>query len=207
MTTSPIGSLALATPSGRAWRPGERAPGLPGVRSFQCAFELPAVPEAVPPARRELHTLLCGSGLTGTADAVTLAGGELMANAVTHGCRDHPPGTTVTVTVTCDGRQLRLTVEDPSSSPPCVRAGTEGEESGRGMLIVDALADRWGVEAPSTGCAAKAVWMELACAAPPLEEAAPGPPASPAPYARPAPAKSRTGTATGPGSGVCTPLA
>jgi hypothetical protein len=66
------------------------------------------------------------------------------------------------MTATCDGRLLRLQVKDPSGERPCVRAATADEESGRGLLLVDAFADRWGVEAPSEG-GGKTVWMELAC--------------------------------------------
>ncbi|MFF5019479.1 ATP-binding protein [Streptomyces sp. NPDC001165] len=135
----------------------------PGVRCFQSAVEFPAALEAIPPARRELHTLLCKSGLAGIADIVALAAEELMANAVAHGCHGLAPDTTVDMAITCDGRQVTLKVEDPSSDLPCVLPGTSDEEGGRGMLLVDAFTDRWGVEKPSTGGAGKAVWMELAC--------------------------------------------
>ncbi|MEU6070561.1 ATP-binding protein [Streptomyces sp. NPDC047082] len=135
----------------------------PDVRSFQSAVQFPAGLESIPPRRRELHTLLCKSGLAGIAYAFALAAEELMANAVTHGCSGLPPDSTVSMTVTCDGRRVKLKVEDASSDLPCMRPGTCDEEGGRGMLLVDAIADRWGVEEPSSEGAAKAVWMELSC--------------------------------------------
>ncbi|OEJ22235.1 hypothetical protein AR457_40230 [Streptomyces agglomeratus] len=132
------------------------------MRRFQLVRVFPAEPAAVPPVRRELHELLNASGLADVADTVALAAQELMANAVTHGCREQQTDIAVCMTATCDGRLLRLQVEDPSDKHPCVRAATADEEGGRGLLLVDAFADRWGVEAPSDG-GGKAVWMELAC--------------------------------------------
>lgn len=133
------------------------------VRRFQTAVTFPAAKEAIPPVRRDLYTMLCKSGLAEIADILALAAQELMANAVTHGCQGFPPNTEITMTATCDGRQLRLTVEDPSTDLPCVRPGSSDMESGRGMLLVDEFADRWGVELSSKGGGGKAVWMELAC--------------------------------------------
>ncbi|MFC8016602.1 ATP-binding protein [[Kitasatospora] papulosa] len=132
-------------------------------RYFQTAVTFPAATEAIPPVRRDLYKLLCKSGLAEVADIVALAAQELMANAVTHGCHGFPPNTAVTMTATCDGQQLRLTVEDPSTDLPCVRSGSSDAEGGRGMLLVDDFADRWGVEVSPTANGGKAVWMELAC--------------------------------------------
>ncbi|MFJ8752195.1 ATP-binding protein [Streptomyces sp. NPDC102441] len=136
---------------------------VPAVRRFQSVFAFPAAPEAISPVRHGLHKLLCASGLVGIADVVALAAQELMANAVTHGCRNFPSGTEVTMTASCDGQQVRLKVQDPSDEHPCVRPETGDEECGRGMLLIDAFADRWGVEASSAQGCGKAVWMELAC--------------------------------------------
>ncbi|MEW2497470.1 ATP-binding protein [Streptomyces nodosus] len=134
-------------------------------RRFQTAVTFPAATEAIPPVRHDLYQLLCQSGLAEVADIVALAAQELMANAVAHGCRGFPSDTAVTMTATCDGQQLRLTVEDPSTDLPRVRSDSSDAESGRGMLLVDAFADRWGVEVSSNASGGKAVWMELACSA------------------------------------------
>lgn len=85
---------------------------------------------------------------------------ELAANAVTHGhvrgrdfrlaLRLHPDGT------------LRIEVTDARGDriPRVLDPGAECAESGRGLLIVAAYTERWGVdEAPAHG---KTVWAELA---------------------------------------------
>ena len=57
-----------------------------------------------------------------------------------------------------DGR-LRVEVIDGSERPPDLRVATPDAESGRGLFIVQALADRWGHEVVETG--GKTVWFEL----------------------------------------------
>lgn len=83
---------------------------------------------------------------------------ELAANAVQHG---RVPGRDfrMTLAVTTRGT-LRVEVADTRGDrlPESRRPGGD-DESGRGLLIVEALADRWGVEegpAPR-----KTVWAEL----------------------------------------------
>ncbi|WP_406004574.1 ATP-binding protein [Streptomyces sp. NBC_00987] len=133
----------------------------PKPRSFKFAAVLPAKPEAISPLRRELEGVLHVSGLAHIADDFALSAQELMANAVVHGCRHCPEGP-ITVTVSCDGQRIRLSVEDPSEARPHLSNAFDGATSGRGMLIVDAFADGWGVKSLSKG-AGKAVWMEMAC--------------------------------------------
>ncbi|MFF8470078.1 ATP-binding protein [Streptomyces griseus] len=44
------------------------------------------------------------------------------------------------------GSRLRITLSDPDArSVPVLVTGADGEEHGRGPVLVDALADRWGV--------------------------------------------------------------
>ncbi|MFF3786338.1 ATP-binding protein [Streptomyces sp. NPDC001933] len=133
----------------------------PKPRSFRFAAVLPANSEAISPLRRELESVLHVSGLAHIADDFALSAQEIMANAVVHGCRHCPEGP-ITVTVSCDGRRIRLSVEDPSDARPHLSNALDGATSGRGMLIVDAFADGWGVKSLSEG-AGKTVWMEMAC--------------------------------------------
>ncbi|MFD6323659.1 ATP-binding protein [Streptomyces sp. NPDC058442] len=95
-------------------------------------------------------------------ETVTLITAELTANAVTHGRvpgRDFRlrlslvPGT-VTVEVS-DTRAEREPHLDPA-------AGASERESGRGLLLVDALASRWGV-APRDAGPGKVVWAAVDC--------------------------------------------
>lgn len=95
-------------------------------------------------------------------ETVTLITAELTANAVTHGRvpgRDFHlrlalgPGTvTVEVSDTRTERQPRL----------APAAGPSDGESGRGLLLVDALASRWGV-VPRDAGPGKVVWAEVGC--------------------------------------------
>ncbi|MCP9944740.1 ATP-binding protein [Streptomyces somaliensis] len=99
-----------------------------------------------------------------TNECASLVVAELAANAVTHG---RVPGRDILLRlVRADGR-LRIEVSDtrgerrPVTAP--VAAGTE--ESGRGLLIVGALAETWGVT-PRTGAPGKTVWAVLPTGAP-----------------------------------------
>ncbi|MET9294323.1 ATP-binding protein [Streptomyces sp. NPDC003077] len=83
------------------------------------------------------------------SDTAALLVAELAANAVTHG---RVPGRDFEVVVTLLGRTLRIEISDtrgearpatpdvPRTEPPPTA------ESGRGLLLVEALADRWNVQ-------------------------------------------------------------
>ena len=95
---------------------------------------------------------------------------ELAANAVTHG---RVPGRDFRLTLYVVGDTLRIEVSDtrgdrlPEAQRPCVDA-----ESGRGLLLVDALADRWGVR--EDRFPRKTVWAEVCCSGPEPEPAVSG---------------------------------
>ncbi|OEJ29011.1 hypothetical protein AS594_35935 [Streptomyces agglomeratus] len=152
----------MTTDSPRCSSP-ERPDGVDSAapRPFEFATALATKREAIGPIRHELVDLLRSSGLAHLADEFVLGAQELMANAVMHGCRRIHEGT-ITVSVRCNGRRIRLKVQDPSDEQPRVRDAAHDDTSGRGMLIVEAFADCWGVDAPSEG-AGKAVWMEMSC--------------------------------------------
>ncbi|MFF4352977.1 ATP-binding protein [Streptomyces sp. NPDC001530] len=92
-------------------------------------------------------------------DNAVLATDELFANAVRHGSPD--PGDTITVTIECTERELRVTVADRSSALPRLRTAGRTEESGRGLAIVAALTDDWGIAPPDPGTTGKKVWITL----------------------------------------------
>lgn len=77
---------------------------------------------------------------------------ELVANAVRHA------GTDITVRLSRLGDGVRVEVADGSTRPLRPRSATIADESGRGLLLVDALSTRYGVEAERNG---KLVWAEL----------------------------------------------
>ncbi|MDK1475243.1 SpoIIE family protein phosphatase [Streptomyces sp. 549] len=90
-------------------------------------------------------------------DDITQATHELAANALEH------TGGGALVTVRLLGgaeRRLRVEVEDASSVHPVLPAPERSGQGGRGLLLVDRLADVWGVESRGVG---KLVWCEFIC--------------------------------------------
>ncbi|WP_434093203.1 ATP-binding protein [Streptomyces humidus] len=93
-------------------------------------------------------------------ETLTLITAELTANAVRHG---HVPGRDFHLHLTLAEDVVRIEVTDtraekqPPSSPP---ATDSLSESGRGLLLVAALADDWGVT-PRLTAPGKTVWAEL----------------------------------------------
>ncbi|GAA2316996.1 ATP-binding protein [Streptomyces kunmingensis] len=96
-------------------------------------------------------------GLALDLDAAALVVAELAANAVTHG---RLPGRDFRLSVYVAGRTLRIEVADArGEAVPEPRLPAPEHESGRGLVLVAALTDRWGVIAgPSPR---KTVWAEL----------------------------------------------
>ncbi|MFJ7960618.1 ATP-binding protein [Streptomyces sp. NPDC096319] len=102
---------------------------------------------------------------TGAHDTVVLVAAELTANAVRHG---HVPGRDFRLFLHLrDGAPAvaRIEVGDTRGERLPVRPGPlpEGElaEGGRGLLLVERLADRWGW-CPRPGAPGKTVWAECA---------------------------------------------
>ncbi|MDT0485090.1 ATP-binding protein [Streptomyces doebereineriae] len=82
---------------------------------------------------------------------------ELAANASTHG---RVPGRNFRLTLYFVGATLRIEVTDTRSDRlPRTELPAPEAESGRGLVLVDALADRWGV-APGPR-PRKTVWAEI----------------------------------------------
>lgn len=83
--------------------------------------------------------------------------GELAANAVTHG---RVSGRDFRLLLYVVGDTLRIEVTDTRGDRlPCPQHSATDAESGRGLLLVEALADRWGVvPGPPPR---KTVWAEV----------------------------------------------
>jgi len=115
--------------------------------------EFPGGPASSRAARAWAEPLLRGWGLDGlTADA-ELVLSELVANAATYG----GGGSVVVALRPVDGG-VRIEVCDEADGEVRVVRGVVDRPSGRGLLIVEALADRWGVDQDDDH---KAVWAEL----------------------------------------------
>ncbi|MFZ3569633.1 ATP-binding protein [Streptomyces sp. BH097] len=95
-------------------------------------------------------------------DAAAHVVAELAANAVTHG---RLPGRDFRLVLYVAGAILRIEVTDTRADRVPQVVAPDGE-SGRGLLLVDALAHRWGVsEGPAPR---KTVWAELDLVRPPV---------------------------------------
>ncbi|UNO43145.1 SpoIIE family protein phosphatase [Streptomyces sp. MST-110588] len=117
----------------------------------------PADPEALSAARQMVRTAVRSWGARERSEEIELVAHELITNALLH----TDGAATVAVSMPPGAeRRLRLEVEDCSSTLPRRREPGEAGVSGRGMLLVDRLADVWGVEPRGTG---KCVWCEFAC--------------------------------------------
>ncbi|MCZ4085772.1 SpoIIE family protein phosphatase [Streptomyces antarcticus] len=114
-----------------------------------------ADPEGLSEARHALRQALRDWGMPEIADDVELAAGELLVNALLH----TDGGAVLTMEVLPEPvRRIRLWVKDRSSVWPRRRTPGEAATTGRGLLLVDALATHWGVESRGDG---KAVWCEF----------------------------------------------
>ncbi|MFJ9660800.1 ATP-binding protein [Streptomyces griseoflavus] len=95
---------------------------------------------------------------------------ELAANAATHG---RVPGRSFRLTLYVVGTTLRIEVTDTRGDlSPVLREPGDGGESGRGLLLVEALADRWGVT--EGRFPRKTVWAELGFSPPRPAPSRPG---------------------------------
>lgn len=121
-------------------------------------WEIPflAEPEEVAALRRIVRLHLNLWGLPELVDAAQLCVTELVTNVITH----VGPGTPTTLAVSMSGQCLRLEIHDPDTRvlPTLLSPGSDAE-SGRGVALVDAVADRWGVVLQPD---LKVTWCELA---------------------------------------------
>ncbi|HWG75041.1 MAG TPA: ATP-binding protein [Acidimicrobiales bacterium] len=103
-------------------------------------------------ARHFVRDTLSGWGATDHEDSAVLLVSELVANASLHA------KTEVSVCLRRGPGKLRIEVGDRSSRSPMIRKYGPQATTGRGLALVIALAQRWGVQTVGTG---KAVWVEL----------------------------------------------
>ena len=89
-------------------------------------------------------------------DDATLIVSELLSNVAVHCAQDGAPDATVKLIAVL--ALLRIEVHDGNPLVLAQREPSEEAESGRGLLVVDALSDRWGYESTAAG---KCVWCEL----------------------------------------------
>ncbi|MGP4091617.1 ATP-binding protein [Streptomyces sp. KR55] len=116
---------------------------------------LPCKPETARRARLLVSAALNTWGVGELVDVGTLIVSELVGNAVRH-----TPCRLVRVSVRRVTNDLvRIGVTDKSHALPKMDLVAGGDETGRGLVLVDALSHRWGYSEIRWG---KTVWAELA---------------------------------------------
>jgi anti-sigma regulatory factor (Ser/Thr protein kinase) len=124
---------------------------------------LAALPSAVPWARRILRHMLHEWRLESMADTASLLVSELVTNAVQASAdtivRDHGKLPMIRLAIRLTPARLVLEIWDPSPLRPVPQDGGIASDHGRGLLLVDVLAEAWGHRAADGG---KIVWCELA---------------------------------------------
>jgi anti-sigma regulatory factor (Ser/Thr protein kinase) len=115
--------------------------------------QLPSTMSSPQLARAFLRSTLQTWELDGFGEVTELLVTELVSNVVTH------VGAPMTVRVRRDDDRVRVEIADPSPDLPVVCHPDAEEEHGRGVLLVDQLANSWGADnIPGDG---KTVWFEL----------------------------------------------
>ena len=105
-------------------------------------------------ARRFVLETLAGWGDEASMDCASLLVSELVTNAIVHA----RSAVELELSRDADADVLRVAVRDASVRPPRMGGFDLEALSGRGLALVEALSDRWGVEADASG---KLVWFEL----------------------------------------------
>ena len=113
-------------------------------------------PERISGAREELRAILHDWAAADHVDAAELLASELLANVLVH--TEQAATLVAVVTGTPGSRTLRLEVADSSDELPHRRTPGEMASSGRGLVLLDLLADRWGVQPRGHG---KVIWFVL----------------------------------------------
>ncbi|GHJ30708.1 ATP-binding protein [Streptomyces hygroscopicus] len=117
----------------------------------------------VPGARARVGKSLADWGVSGgLADDVILAAGELVSNAIKH-C-----GVTfaqIEISVSVQGQEIVLEVTDPDGDRiPRLRIADIDAEGGRGLFVIEQLANAWGHTPRRCG---KCVWARFGIAGKP----------------------------------------
>ncbi|SEL51017.1 ATP-binding SpoIIE family protein phosphatase [Streptacidiphilus jiangxiensis] len=125
---------------------------VPAAPDAAAGLDLPAVPTSAAEARTFVEKVLVSWGQSHLADDIKLLTSETVTNAVRHGSgpvrlqmRRHPT-------------ELAVEVTDRSPRLPHPRLAEADEESGRGLTLVEALAEHWGTRLVDGG---KTTWFTV----------------------------------------------
>ncbi len=139
--------------------PTHLPPETHGAHTQTCSCTFSGRADQVPRVRVFLARVV--DGCPAAADAVLMAD-ELATNAVLHSRSGRDGGMFTVHVEVCERAWLRVSVQDEGGlAPPLLRASSHpgSADGGRGLRIVSALSDTWGVTGDVTG---RAVWFQRA---------------------------------------------
>jgi serine/threonine-protein kinase RsbW len=116
---------------------------------------LAATAQAPGLARQATHEALAAWRVAHLEETAVLLVSELVTNAVRHASTG---GSALVLRLETAGGWLRIEVHDADRRMPQPRTPDVLDESGFGLVLLDALADKWGIRESTIG---KAVWAEL----------------------------------------------
>ena len=159
----------MGMPAHQASPPGDAAQW-----PYHSFLPLGALPGAIPCARLHTTAVLWEWGMEALAQPAELAVSELVTNAVRASLdarrARQVPGSApaglpvVALRLAGDRRHLLVEVSDHDPHPPVPTAADPERDGGRGLLLVEAVSERWGFYYPATDPAS----------APPARGPAPG---------------------------------
>jgi anti-sigma regulatory factor (Ser/Thr protein kinase) len=117
-------------------------------------------------ARRFVRRVLEATDAEVALDTAELLTSELVTNAVVH------VGSSSELVITTMDGGVRVEVTDHDGRLPAIETAGADATHGRGLAIVDALADAWGVDGRADN--GKTVWFELSLGTTPLHAVEPG---------------------------------
>jgi len=155
------GAGTVRAPGATAPAPGaaERGSGVgPAIKEWPLVSSLDLAPLEGAPACGRGHTrnVLRDWGLAELADDAELLVSELLTNALKASVRTGEP---ILLRLLGDSGQLLIEVYDHSPMDPATRPVSGESESGRGFMVVQALANSWGFHRFHRRL--KVVWAEL----------------------------------------------
>jgi anti-sigma regulatory factor (Ser/Thr protein kinase) len=176
------GQLRMAGPGGRGMtgrgtpprqdRKGRAAPATADW-PLRSRLELAAFPSAVPCARLHARQVVWEWELGSIAETIELVVSELSTNAVNGSVRtdgsvpdydEWQALSCIALFLASDRNQVLVQVWDGNPDPPVQASTDENAESGRGLLLVEALCEDWGWHLPVNGSKGKWVWGAVALA-------------------------------------------
>jgi anti-sigma regulatory factor (Ser/Thr protein kinase) len=135
--------------------PDQRQPPL-ACWPLRAALELGALPTAPGCARAWTRRIIWEWRLSGLAGNAELIVSELVTNAVLASRTLDRPA--IWLALASDRQQLVILVRDYDPAAPAPRHPGADDESGRGLMLVEAISDQSGWFRPADGTSGKVVW-------------------------------------------------